>query len=158
VLNSKPRRSKISIMFETSNTSEISITSKEEAQSYLEQVAWQLLPEAAEKLRTALAAASKPADVLSIVDTIRSLAQVRKTSDQTAVATGAALGAALNPQAFREIFGFIGKAVGMEMEMAETIDIAENEETSEGLEIIEKMEETDEQPKEEEINEFQFGD
>jgi len=145
-------------MFETSNTSEISITSKEEAQSYLEQVAWQLLPEAAEKLRTALGAASKPADVLSIVDTIRSLAQVRKTSDQTAVAAGAALGVALNPHAFREIFGFIGKAVGMEMEMAETIDIAENEETSEGLEIIEKMEETDEQPKEEEINEFQFGD
>jgi len=145
-------------MLEKSNTGEISITSREEAQNYLEQVAWQLLPEAAEKLRTALANAAKPADVLSIVDTIRSLAQVRKTSDQTAVAAGAALGVALNPQAFREAFGFIGQAVGMEVEMPETIDTLDKNEELEELEKTDKVEEIDEQSKEEEINEFQFGD
>ena len=152
------------------------ISTKEEAQAFLEEASRDMLPMAVDKLRTALANASKPKEILDIVDKIRSYAQVRQTSDNAAVAAGLALGAGLSGQAIAGVFQGLAGAFGIETdaeiperdvsedlaeiekmyeeEINEELEKREKEEEVEKLEILEKTEDEDEQ---DEINDFSFG-
>ena len=161
-------------MSEISNIEEIS--TKEEAQEFVEQEARKLLKPGMEKLRSALANASKPKEVLDLFDKVRSYAQVRQTSDNSAVTAGFALGAGLSGQAIAGVFQGLAGAFGIETdaeiperdvsedlaeiekmyeeEINEELEKREKEET---MEKVEKLEITEDEDEQDQINDFSFG-
>lgn len=137
----------ISNMNDISITSQTSITSKDEAQEYLEIEARKMLPDAVTKLRTALHAASKPEEIIKVVDAIRSYSQVKKTSDQSNIATGIAIGSAISGDVFANAFKAMTNIFGVDLDSK----LPEREVRElEKEEIVEKMEILDEETEEQE--------
>jgi len=89
-------------------------TTKEELQTYVETQCQSLLPNALEKLRTAIDCASSPTEIIKVFTTIADYSQVTSATQNKSYQTGLQTGITLSGEVFGTAFGAMANAFGIE--------------------------------------------